>query len=54
MGDHTMMKGGHGPTKQLQDFNRGVFNHAPHAPHAIKVLQLLHIITPVTLVQARV
>ena len=27
-----MMKGGHRPTKQLQDLNWGAFDHASHAP----------------------
>ena len=27
-----MMKGGHGPTKLLQDVNWGTFDHASHAP----------------------
>ena len=27
-----MMKGGHGPTKQLQDLKWGAFDHAFHAP----------------------
>ena len=27
-----MMKGGHGPTKQLEDLKWGAFNHASHAP----------------------
>ena len=26
------MKGGHGPTKELQDLNWGAFDHASHAP----------------------
>ena len=28
-----MMKGGHGPTNQLQYLNWGAFDHASHAPH---------------------
>ena len=27
------MKGGHGPTKYLQDLNWGAFDHASHAPN---------------------
>ena len=27
-----MMRGGHGPTRQLQDLNWGAFNQASHAP----------------------
>ena len=31
-----MMKGGYGPTKQLQDVNWGAFDHSPHARPPIK------------------
>ena len=27
-----MMRGGHGPIRQLQDLNWGAFDHASHAP----------------------
>ena len=35
VGDHKgrpMMRGGHGPIRQLQDLNWGAFDHASHAP----------------------
>ena len=33
-----MMKGGHGPTKLLQDLNWGAFDSASHAPQLRSVL----------------
>ena len=40
MGDH-MMRGGHGPIRQLQDLNWGTFNHASHAPQLRSCISII-------------
>ena len=36
------MKGGYGPTKQLQDLNWGAFDHASHAPQLRSCSYFMH------------
>ena len=39
-----MMRGGHGPIRQLQDLNWGAFNQASHAPQCIMQVDVVHIV----------